>query len=286
MTSEQIAVSLVVCTRNRACFLPEFLRSLDRLQFQGTWEIVIVDNGSTDATSDCLSAFCQAAPAQRRLVVEPVPGLARARNAGVRLARGDVICFTDDDCYPRQDYIEQIALAFENPAIGFVAGRVLLHDPEDLPITILLKTEKMEYPADRFIRPGELLGANFSFRREALEQCRLFDANLGAGTPFPCEDCDALLRVSEAGWQGTYEPEAVVWHHHRRQNPGDLAKLERTYVAGRGAFYMKFLIRSRHPLRIARNWFRSGRYFGWRIWLSELYWGLKYLVTTRARHGT
>jgi len=77
-------VSLIVCTRNRAARLPEFLARVAALEAPpGGWELIVVDNGSTDATPEVLDRFARSAPFPTRCVRAPDPGLSRARNTGL-----------------------------------------------------------------------------------------------------------------------------------------------------------------------------------------------------------
>jgi glycosyltransferase involved in cell wall biosynthesis len=90
-----ISASVVVCTRNRCALLQACLASLDE-QTLDRLEVVVVDNGSTDATPAKLDEWRRAA--QYRVVAnEPVAGLSRSRNRGLETARGDLVLFLDDD---------------------------------------------------------------------------------------------------------------------------------------------------------------------------------------------
>jgi hypothetical protein len=161
--------------------------------------------------------------------------------------------------------------------LGYIGGRVMLHDPNDLPITIKESTTPQHFPAYAYIGPGALHGANFAIRASVLATIDGFDGLMGSGTPFPCEDCDVLLRASYAGAQGQYCPQVVVSHHHRRQSSADLIKIERAYLAGRGAFFMKMLTQSAHPVQLLYQWLRSAKHFGFRAWMQEVNIGMRYL---------
>ena len=211
------ALSLVVCTRNRAAFLGPFFEAIEAIRTRHQWELILVDNGSSDDTPRLLREFAERAPMPVRVVRDELPGLGHARNCGWTVARGPIVSFTDDDCYTRHDYVDRMLEAFDDPTVGFVGGRVTLHDPEDLPVTIRTETEPLEFPAGRFIYPGQIHGANFAFRLEVLQRIGGFDWWLGAGTPYPSEDCDVLLRSALAGYLGRYVPAVEVAHHHRRR---------------------------------------------------------------------
>jgi GT2 family glycosyltransferase len=132
---------------------------------------------------------------------------------------------------------------FRDNGAAYVGGRILLHDQDDLPITIQPLERRVEIPPCSFIRPGLIHGANFAFRKEALEAIAGFDPLLGAGTRIRSgDDIDAVARTSAAGYAGAYDPRPLVYHHHGRKNPRDLEALEAGYDLGRGAYFMKGLL--------------------------------------------
>lgn len=231
-------ISLIVCTRNRGDRLEPCLDALAAISFAGKWELVLVDNGSSDATAEVLRSFCASGRAPARYVHEPKPGLATARNAGLSAAEGELIVFTDDDCYPEPNFLVEAKRAFEDPAVGFAGGRILLFDPTDAPVTILESRDPAYFPPHTYIRTGKIQGANMAFRRAALEQLGGFDPLFGSGSYFPAEDIDAVAGVNLLGWAGAYAPEMVVHHHHGRKS-ADLKSLFKQYDLGRGAYLMK-----------------------------------------------
>ena len=235
-------LSLVISTRNRAAQLEQALESYARLQYQGAWELVIVDNGSSDATPQLLEAFGRRFSGNVRVLQHARPGLGAARNVGWRAAGADIVAFTDDDCYPQQDYLARIDGCFSDPRYGFVGGRVLLHDPSDYPVTIQLSDQRVEFPPKSYIAPGEVHGANFAFRRQALEAIGGFDERLGAGTKYySAEDTDAMARVSAMGWWGLYDPAPTVSHHHRRREAKERQRMRKAHGIGTGAYFIKCL---------------------------------------------
>jgi len=236
-------ISLVVCTRNRAPTLPDCLAALSRLTSDITFEIVIVDNGSTDNTAKILANFAVTAPTTVVLIREPRAGVSRAKNAGIRAARGDVIAFTDDDCYPEQDYLNTVMQCLADENIAYLGGKVLLFDPADLPITIQPLNHSVFLPAGCYLTPGLIHGANFAFKREVFDRVGGFDICLGPGTPLTAEDVDMLQRASLARFSGLYTPLPTVFHHHRRQTSQDEKEVMRSYALGRGAYFYKGLSR-------------------------------------------
>lgn len=235
-----MTISLIICTRNRSEPLRRCLAAVARVTHAAPWELVVVDNGSLDATAAVIEAFAAAQPFPVRQVHQPVPGLSNARNAGVAAATGDLVLFTDDDCYVDPAILDATRAAFADPAVGFVSGRVRLFDASDAPVTINESCLPLRFPARRFLPAGAVKGANLAFRREVLDAIGPFDPLFGSGTRFPAEDADAAMRASLAGWDGLYDPAIVVWHHHGRK-AADVAGLHRAYDLGRGAFHAKLL---------------------------------------------
>lgn len=235
-----MTISLIICTRNRAGPLARCLEAVSRITHAGAWEAVLVDNGSTDVTPAVLAAFATQQTFRVETVHEPVPGLSNARNAGVAAARGDILLFTDDDCYVEPDILDKLMAAFADPAIGFVTGRLRLFDPADAPVTINESTVPLRFAPGQFLPAGAVKGANMAFRRAVLEAIGPFDPLFGSGTAFPSEDADAAMRAALAGWAGVYDPAVVVWHHHGRK-AADIAGLYRAYDRGRGAYHAKLI---------------------------------------------
>jgi GT2 family glycosyltransferase len=99
----------------------------------------------------------------------------RARNEGWRATRARLIVFNHDDCYPAHDYLPRIQAAFADATVGFVGGRVLLHDESDAPVTIKTLVEDQYAEPGDFIPAGWIHGANMAFRREVLLRINGFD---------------------------------------------------------------------------------------------------------------
>lgn len=251
-----IKVSVVMCTRNRADQLAVCLDHFAAVQSSVPWELVVLDNGSDDATPEILRRFAQSRSFAVKILTDPTRGLGRARNAAWQASSGDIVAFTDDDCYVAADYIEAIARAFAlNERVGYVGGRILLHDKNDAPVTIEESTEEQFFPPYTLLRTGSFQGANMIVRRCALEAIAGFDESFGYGTPFPASDIEAITRVSFSGWAGLYDPRIVVRHHHMRK-PADIPELHRRYARGRGAYWAKFLLIPATRTRTCRQWGR------------------------------
>jgi len=176
-----------------------------------------------------------------------------------RATTAPIIAFTDDDCYPDTNFLNDILTIFADPSVGFSGGRILLHDPTDAPVTIYEHPSEQIYTPEHFIVAGVIQGASMAFRRQTLVDIDGFDDNLGAGTLFPFEDVDAELRALAAGWTGKYDPRSVVYHHHGRKPGIEVENLKRAYDTGRGAYYMKCILFMPHRWQCLRYWMRNIR---------------------------
>lgn len=282
--SAGVTLSVVICTRNRAAQLQRCLETFRNLQSNAQWELILVDNGSTDDTAKVVEQFKQRAPFPVHPVFEGRPGLGRARNAGWRIASGAIIAFTDDDCYPAPDYLSKLLECFEESGIAFLGGRILLYDAADYPFTIRTLDSRRDIKPYSFVPAGTIQGANCAFRRDALAAVDGFDDHMGAGTLFPCEDAEILARLTFAGFAGMYDPRPLVYHHHgRREEAG--AKLARAYDRSRGIYYAKCLLDRRMRLSYLKHWYWQTKQRQFRRTAREVVGALSYLSwRVRFRH--
>jgi glycosyltransferase involved in cell wall biosynthesis len=250
------AVSVVIATKNRAISLRRCLNALALVKTTIPWELVIVDNGSTDGTRRLLEDLTQSGigtASAVKTVHEPIAGAGRAKNTGLKIAQGEFVSFIDDDCYVSSGYIDRIVALFDSPEIGYGGGKVVLHDPiADYPITIQLSDEMLTVPPKSYVETGLILGANMAFRRVVLDQIHGFDPNFGPGNKYVGDDPDIQARASFAGWHGKYDPSLVVEHHHGR-DAAAAERLERVYHLSTGAYFAKFLLRRDTRHEFARH---------------------------------
>jgi GT2 family glycosyltransferase len=200
------------------------------------------------------------------------------------VSRGDLVAFTDDDCYPATDYIDQVLAVFKDPKIGFAGGRVTLYDADDYPITIKDLHMAQFFPPYSYIPGGEIHGANMMFRKRVIVDIQGFDRAFGAGTRFYCEDIDVCGRASFAGWWGMYSPGPVVAHHHGHKAK-DIQTLKRYYAIGRGAYLAKFALDKASSTQYRRVWIHRITHFvslGPRNCLQEIYGAALYLLRRAA----
>ena len=247
-------ISVVVCTRNRS---ESLRRTLGRLvEIVGADdELIVVDNAPLD---DLTATVTHEFGDRVRHVVEPTPGLARARNRGLDAAAHRYVLFTDDDIEPEPSWLEVIGSTFAaHPGAVCVSGSVL---PMSLSTTAELRFQEFggyvadfcetEYHLAMDPPPSELFpfhprllgtGANMAFRAEALRSVGGFDEALGAGTVARGgEDIDVAVRLLLAGHLIVRQPAAVVWHASLTTDEELRAQIE-SYGCGLAAAFSKFL---------------------------------------------
>jgi glycosyltransferase involved in cell wall biosynthesis len=284
-------IALVIVTRNRGNQLFRTLESLKTLRSRVNWELIVVDNGSTDSTGTILGAFASAFAHPMRIIYESAPGQGNARNAGWQSTEARIVAFLDDDCYPAEDYLEAVLKCFaENLNLGFLSGRILLYDQTDLRMTIQESLTHVSLAPKSFIRPGFIQGANSSFRRVSLEQVGGFDPRFGgAKGQFLAEELDVAARISAAGWHGAYDPRPLVYHHHGRKTRFEEWRLMRVYQRGIGGFYAKCCLDRQLRTTFLAN-FRTIRklhsYRGWVVILvAALDFSVRAILTRSSKIG-
>ncbi len=214
--------SIVIATYKRAADLRETLASLARLQPDGPWEVIVVDNNSPDDTRAVVEEAARTFPVDLRYLFEREQGRSPALNAGIRAARGAIVATTDDDVRVPVDWLNHAAAGLERLQCDYVGGRVLPiwggPRPEWLPnhggkqwaVIALLDygPEPIEFGA------RVPLGVNMAFRRAAFDAAGLFDPNTGrkAGTLLGQEVREWCIRARAAGVRGFYVPEMSLEH--------------------------------------------------------------------------
>lgn len=231
-------VSTVISTYNRCGLLEGALRALlSQTPEDIAYEILVVDNNSTDRTRPLVQGMATQNPGKVKYLFEPKQGLSYGRNAGIAVAKAPIIAFTDDDVRVAADWVWRIKTGFEeNPHIDFLGGRVVPRWPAEPPSWLTKANWSplalLDYGDQPFyVDSGKqlcLIGANFAFRRRAFEKVGLFKTDFqrvkdGIGS---LEDHEILLRLWQAGSRGLYlpdlvataeiEPDRMEKHYHRR----------------------------------------------------------------------
>ncbi|MHB2023035.1 MAG: glycosyltransferase family 2 protein [Mycobacteriales bacterium] len=205
---EEPSVSVCVSTRDRAGSLPKLIASLERQRLDpARFEVVVVDDGSVDATASVLDSLRQESPLQLRQLRNDCPcGPAAGRNRAWRAARAPVIAFTDDDCEPSPNWLTAGLRAVNNSMVVAI-GRVM---PNQRQLGLL---EPFSYTV--WVDEGQLFWfptANLFCRRQDLEAVGGFDESIWRGGPPTSEDTDLGLRMLDLGAQAVFVTEALVYH--------------------------------------------------------------------------
>jgi len=250
-------ISVVICTKNRAAALRRCLAAIFEIEFKGEWEIIVVDNYSTDETPQVIGTMQCLSPVPFQAIVELCPGNSSGRNAAINIAQGEIVFFTDDDCIVERSVLDEMQKVFENRSMGYVGGRILLFNPQDYPISIMEERKTIQIPQGSMVYPGLIQGSNMAFRRKALIELGGFDPMFGAGAAFAGEELELATRASMRGWLGGYFPGPTVYHDHGRDR-AKAKKSEQKYDFGIGAYYGKFLLDTSTRRVCALTWCRRG----------------------------
>jgi len=206
-------VSVVVPAFNRASFLPRCLAALFAQTYpRDRLEIVLVDDGSTDGTAQVARALAGewgAWGGRMRIVEKPNGGPASARNAGLRVATGEIVAFTDADCVAAADWLEQVVgtLVADGGAAG--AGGPIANVLPRGWVARFLDTTAFYRHRVRRGAVDYLLTANVAFRREALAVVGGFSETEGAWG----EDADLSFRLRQAGYRLLLASAGCVTHY-------------------------------------------------------------------------
>jgi GT2 family glycosyltransferase len=198
-------ISVVVCSYNGELTLPDCLEGLSKLRYPN-FEVIVVDDGSTDATADVARShgYCPITTANL--------GLSNARNVGLEAATGEIVAYLDDDTRPDPHWLTHLAAVFMSTEHAGVGGPNLSPSSDGLiadcvaeapgnPVHILLSDREAEH----------IPGCNMAFRKGCLQAIGGFDPRFRVAG----DDVDACWRLQEREWTLGFSPAAVVLHHRR-----------------------------------------------------------------------
>ena len=196
------AVSVVVPTRQRAAKLGRLVDALERQIGVAAFEVIVVDDASTDGTPDVLGRLAVTSTVPLRSLILPSNvGPATARNAGWRLARAPVVAFTDDDCIPSEHWLASLLAGIEGA--DMVQGCTLPTPDDAVEMRPLSRTMEVRY------ENGLYETCNMAYRRRLLEQLGGFDERFRY--PYG-EDADLGWRARAGGARVNFSPDALVYH--------------------------------------------------------------------------
>jgi len=221
-----LSASVLICTYNRADLLGEMLQSLTTVQSARTWDVIVVDNNSSDRTREVVETFATSFPVPLRYVFEARQGKSHALNTGIELSRGEIIVFTDDDVRVGPAWLDAACDTLDQqrdldytggpvrPIWGAPPPRWLDQTRGDLWGTLAI----LDYGASPFVfeeRHRVPLGANMAVRRTLIDRIGGFDPSLGrrGRSLLGQEQAEFFARSRFSGARGAYVPEMELDHH-------------------------------------------------------------------------
>lgn len=244
--------SVIIPTRNRPQSLAACLRSFCRLDYPpGHWEIIVVNDGGAESFAALNGELQMSLPLQ--LVCVEHAGPASARNAGARLAQGEILAFTDDDCRVAHDWLQAYSRGFASGDYDALGGRC--RTPENSQPAERAWQHLVDFLYD-FMRNGNgdallLMSNNVAYRRDVFELVGGFDESFPLAA---AEDMELSYRLIIGGYRQRHYPEAQVWHHQRLTPSGHLSQ---QFRYGRGGHYFARMPKKRSDESVAELYSQS-----------------------------
>ena len=226
-------VSIIVPVYNGALTIEECIKSLLNLEYpEDKYEIIIVDNNSTDTTVEIVKKY------PVKLLHEGKQSSYAARNLGIKNAKGEIVAFTDADCIVDKMWLEQLVENFKDKTTAGVGGEILAYNPKSIVERYSVKSgsisQKIALETEIVnLKVPFILTANAAYKKEILNEIGLFDDSFISGG-----DMDLAWRITLKGYRIVYEPKALAYHKHRTTLYG-LFKQIFPYGEGRAKLFKK-----------------------------------------------
>ena len=199
-------VSVIIPAYNASATIAATLEALAAQDCSEPFEVIVVDDGSTDDTPAIVQNFSKV-----RYVRQDNAGPASARNHGARLANGAFLCFTDSDCIPRHDWISLLLRGFNAPDVAVVCGSYGIANPENM-LAAGVHAEIMFRHTHLIGDYPKVFGSyNFCVRKKAFELVGGFEERYRQASG---EDNDLSYKIIESGFRIYFARQALVDHHH------------------------------------------------------------------------
>lgn len=214
--------TIAICAFNASQRIHRALDALVGLNYSGSWNVLVVDNASTDGTAELVSAWQTRLPALR-IIREATPGVGFARMRAMREAAGTHLCFVDDDNLLAEDYLEiAAAILGQHPEVGVIAGRSELLElappPSWFPVVASNYAVGDQYGQEGLMaNPCSVWGAGTVLRGEAVKQLLatgftpLLTGRLGR-FQLAGEDAEICLALNLLGWRSYWCPQMTIRH--------------------------------------------------------------------------
>jgi len=226
MSAYSPGISVVIPVYNCRETADRCMASLARLDYPD-YEVIVVDDGSTDGTAEICESYAGA-----RIIRLDKGGPSRARNEGIKAARGEVIAFTDGDCVVDRPWLRELAGGFTGPDVAGVGGDQVSPDDDTDVGKMVQEFFKTIGFVTGYIKTGATIkdtdhnpSCNSAYRKEILEKVGGFNEDL-----WPGEDVELDLNIRRLGYRLIFNPGAVVAHYRPRTYLG-FARMMRRYGA-------------------------------------------------------
>lgn len=270
-------ISVIVPVYNGAQTIASCLKALlNQTVPRSQYEVIVVDDGSTDETREVVKRF------DVRLLSQPNRGPAAARNFGASQARGEILLFTDADCVPKRDWIEAMLKPFADLEIVGAKGVYKTRQRE-----LIARFVQIEYE-DKYDKMRKDKYIDFVDTYSAAYRKTVFEENGGFDPTFPRasgEDVEFSYRLAQRGYKMVFVPQAVVYHRHVNSIGG---YLRRKYYVG----YWRVMMYRKHPqkvirdshtpqvlkIQVALSLLSGTSLFGAFLWKALLKWAMGFLI--------
>lgn len=255
--SPRPTTTIIVCTRQRNDALAQCLEAISRLQ-PGPDALVVVDNSKGDEETRQIALQYGA-----RYLLEPVPGLSRARNRGWAEAQSDIVAYVDDDAVVGSHWLEALLKPFSDLQVAVVTGETVgspdqVEENRNVPTRYVSKEDPMWFEMATFGGLG--FGTNMAMRRNSCPNSHPFDERLGRGAPiYIAEESYAFATLLARGYRAAHVYEATVVH------PEKPFKVEEAAAASLAYWLTLFADFPAHRLDLLR-------FLGKRLFRKKLSW--------------
>ncbi|MDO8428056.1 MAG: glycosyltransferase [Candidatus Diapherotrites archaeon] len=239
-----IKASIIIPAYNAEKTIDTTLMALQNQNFpKEQFEVIVVDDGSTDQTTGIVNKF-----KTTKLIQQKNSGPALARNTGAKLASGEVLIFTDSDCVPEKNWLNEMLQPFEDQSISGVQGAYKTHQKEWMAQFVQLEIEE-RYERMKKSKQLDWIGTySAGYRKSIYLQEKGFDEQFSKASG---EDSDLSYRLQEKGFKLIFNPNAIVYHKH----PTSLTQyLEKKFQHA----YWRVLLYKKHPKKISHDSYTPG----------------------------
>ena len=208
---DPICVSVIIPAYNASSTIGKALDALSRQKCFQPFEVIVVDDGSTDNTGEILRVFNKMGTVPFRIIRQDNAGPAAARNHGASLAQGEYLAFTDSDCIPHEDWISTLMAGFSQSHVGVVAGSYGIANPESRLARCICEEILWRHAHLMPKFPNSFGSYNFCVKKNVFDAVGGFNPEYRHASG---EDNDLSYKITRSGWRIYFERKALVDHHH------------------------------------------------------------------------